>query len=112
MLAAFPGTGDVESNFSIVQGMSSHRRAGVSTEVLRACVKIALDGPRAEEFVPGRHKWVATPLLVMAQNCYYKMFGGRCFKKDRDEAAWGGLRGSGLVRKGQWLRRLRCGGPS
>jgi len=35
MLAAFPGTGEVERNFSIVQGMSSHRRAGVSIEVLK-----------------------------------------------------------------------------
>ena len=42
MLAAFGGTGEVENNFSIVQGISSHRRAGVSVEVLRACVKVAL----------------------------------------------------------------------
>ena len=67
MLAAFPGSGEVENNFSIVQGMSSHRRAGVSTEVLQACAKVALDGPKTEEFVPRRMcKHKATPLCTLS----------------------------------------------
>ena len=90
MLAAFPGSGEVENNFSIVQGMSSHRRAGVSTEVLQACAKIALDGPKTEEFVPMRmHKCEATPLCIASQNFYYKMYGVRRYRKDRGEASWG-----------------------
>ena len=90
MLVAFPGSGEVENNFSIVQGMSSHRRAGVSVEVLQACAKVALDGPKTEEFVPLRMgKHTASPLCRMSQNLYYKMFGGRRFSKDRGEAGWG-----------------------
>lgn len=90
MLAAFPGSGEVENNFSIVQGMSSHRRAGVSVEVLQACAKVALDGPQTEEFVPLRkHKCEATTLSTMSQNIYYKMFGGRRYQKDRCDVGWG-----------------------
>ena len=63
MLVAFPGSGEVENNFSIVQGMSSHRRAGVSVEVLQACAKVAIDGPKTQELVPLRmHKLEATLL--------------------------------------------------
>ena len=68
MLAAFPGSGEVENNFSIVQGMSSHRRAGVSTEVLQACAKVLLHGPKTEEFVPmQKHTGKATPLCAMSR---------------------------------------------
>ena len=107
MLAAFPGTGEVERNFSIVQGMSSHRRAGVSIEVLQACAKVALDGPKTSEFVPLRkHKCEATPLCKMAQNFYYKMYGGRRYQKDRGEGSWGTKR-KGTAREGSMAQALK-----
>ena len=90
MLAAFPGSGEVENNFSIVQGMSSHRRAGVSVEVLQACAKIALDGPTTEEFVSFQNKTHTASLLCkMSQNFYYQMFGGRQYQMDLGEVGWG-----------------------
>ena len=107
MLAAFPGTGEVESNFSIVQGMSSHRRAGVSTEVLQACAKVALDGPKTEEFVLKRkHTCEATPLCKMSHNFYYKMYGGRRYQKDRGEASWG-TKKKGTARVGSMAQALK-----
>ena len=107
MLAAFPGSGEVENNFSIVQGMSSHRRAGVSVEVLQACAKVAIDGPKTQEFVPLRsHKLEATLLCTMSQNFYFKMFGGRRYQSDRCEVGWGTKR-KGVARLGSMAEALK-----
>jgi len=86
MLAAFPATGEVERNFSIMQGLSSHRRAGVSTEILRSLVKIAIDGPKTEDFV-WRHNaaWCPSQLCRLAQNWYFAAFGGKRFTKVKEQ---------------------------
>ena len=53
-------------------------------------MKVALDGPKTEDFVPfAEHKCQATPRCNSAQNWYFKMHGGRRYQKDRGEASWG-----------------------
>ena len=86
-----------------MQGMSSQRRAGVSMEVLRSCMKVALDGPRTDEFAPLRGE--LTPLCKLAQNCYVKIFGGRKYSKNRGDAAWGSGR-KGEQREGSMAQAL------
>ena len=84
MLAAFPGTGEVESNFAALQAMSSHRRAGAGIDVLTACMKVVLDGPPLSEFVhfarPGCNQtYQPTALSGRSQNWYRFLVGGRKF---------------------------------
>jgi len=104
--AAFPGTGEVENNFSIMQGMSSHRRAGVSSEVLRSSMKCVLDGPKSDDFAPRKmQKFEASLLCKTAQNWYYKMYGGRKYHTDRGEASWGSGR-KGVQKEGSMAHEL------
>ena len=69
--------------------MSSHRRAGVGVDTLQACEKIALDGPKTDEFVRRRSgsgpktTLEPTPLSGRSQNFYFSMFGGKKFSKGR-----------------------------
>jgi len=86
MLAAFPGSGEVECNFSILQGMSSHRRAGVKIDVLRACIKVAIDGPKIDDFVGLKDgQCHHTPLSKLAQNWYFTKYGGKKFSRPESD---------------------------
>ena len=82
MLAAFPGTGEVDSTFAALQAMNSHMCAGVGIDVLTPCMKVVLDGPPLSEFVhfarPGCNQtYQPTALSGRSQNWYLFLFGGR-----------------------------------
>jgi hypothetical protein len=111
MLAAFPGTGEVESNFAALQAMSSHRRAGAGIDVLTACMKVLLDGPPTSEFVhfdrPGCvAKYSSTALSARSQNWYFFLFGGRKFSHDKSDIVLFGTRKKGQRNVGSMAEAL------
>jgi hypothetical protein len=111
MLAAFPGTGEVESNFAALQAMSSHRRAGAGIDVLTACMKVVLDGPPPSEFVhfdrPGCvAKYSPTALSSRSQNWYFFLFGGRKFSQDKSDIVVFGTRKKGQRNVGSMAEAL------
>ncbi len=95
MLASFASTGEIERNFSSMQAMSTHRRAGMGIDLLQSCLKIVLDGPSTNSFVPHERagnghkmKCIPTTLSGRAQNWYAFLFGGKHFKNDRSEISF------------------------
>lgn len=121
MLATFASTGEIENNFASMQAMSTHRRAGIGIDILQACLKIVLDGPSTNSFVPHQragdgHKMecIPTTLSGCAQNWYAFLFGCKRFKNDRSEISFAkkgkqipGSMAHALTERTRELKRLR-----
>ena len=84
MQCSLRGTGELESNFSALQAMHSHRQAGASVKHVRNRLKIVLDGPKPQEIFPFKKEacpiYLSTPLAVRSQNAYFVLFGGKEFR--------------------------------
>jgi hypothetical protein len=72
MSAQWLGNGEIEGSFSIIEGLAWLRR-GYGADILRALVKLRLDGPRPDALTSGAGlEWVRE-----VQKKYFELFGGR-----------------------------------